>query len=59
MGPFIDRQDNWKMIKYSTLADKLRTINGRKQPAYTLYLYGDLAYFTIYRRMRLYKNYLS
>lgn len=45
------------MIELSGLVEKLRAVNGDWQPAHALYLYGDLAYCTIYDIMELYKNY--
>lgn len=47
MRPFIGRRGDKKMVEYSGLADKLRTVNGKRQPAHALYLYGDPAYSTM------------
>lgn len=37
--------------------EKLREVNGGRQPAHALYLYGDPAYCTVYGIMESYKNY--
>ena len=59
MGPFIGRRGDWKMVEYSGLADKLRTVNGERQPTHALYLYGNPVYSTVYGIMGPYKNYPS
>lgn len=43
MGPFIERQGDWKMVEISGLVEKLREVNGGRRPAHALYLYGDPA----------------
>lgn len=47
------------MVELLRLHKKLKTINVKQQPAHALYLYGHLAYYTIYGIMRLSKNYLN
>lgn len=59
IGPFISWRDDWKMVEELGLTAKLQTINGGRQPPHALYLYGDLAYTTIYGIMGPYKNYPS
>lgn len=57
MGLFISRRGDWKMVEYLGLEDKLREVNGGQRSAYAFYLYGDLAYWTVYEIMGPYKNY--
>lgn len=59
MGPFIGRRRDWKMVENSSLKKKLKAVNSGQQPVYTLYLYSYLGYYTVYKIMGLYKNYLS
>ena len=47
------------MVEVSGLVEKLKVVNGGRQPAHTLYLYGDSVYYTVYGIMRSYKNYLK
>lgn len=48
MRPFIKRWGDWKMVEVSSLVEKLRAVNGGRQPAHALYLYRDQAYCTVY-----------
>ena len=57
MGPFIGWWGDWKMVKLSRLENKLREVNADRIPAQAIYLYGDLAYCTVYGIIGLYKNY--
>lgn len=45
------------MVELLKLHKKLKMINVKRQPAHALYLYGNLAYYTIHAIMRLSKNY--
>lgn len=57
MRLFIGCQGDWKMVELSGLVEKLRAVNGGRQPAHALYLYGDPAYCTVYGIIEPYKNY--
>lgn len=59
MDCFIGRWGDSKIVEYSILVEKLRTVNCMQRPVWALYLYGNLVYNTMYRIMRLYKNYPS
>ncbi len=59
MGSFMGQRGDWKMVKPSGLAEKLRTVNRGCQAAHALYFYEDPAYSTIYGIMGLYKNFPS
>lgn len=54
--PFIGRQEDWKIIKLSSLKAMLRTVNASYPLAMTLYCYDNPAYFIIYAMMRPYQN---
>lgn len=41
------------------IVEKLKEVNSDWWPAHALYLYGDLAYYIVYRIMGLYNNYFS
>ena len=47
------------MIEVSDFVEKLKAVKGGQRPTHTLYLYGNLIYYTIYAIMRSYKNYFG
>ena len=59
IGSFIGRRGDWKMVELLELHEKLKAINAEQRPARALYLYGDLAYCTIYGIIEPYRNYLN
>lgn len=40
MGSFIGRRGDWEMVEYSSLADRLREVNGGRRPAHAIHLYA-------------------
>ncbi len=53
------RWNDWNIVGLSGLESKLREVNNNQRPTYALYLYRDLAYYTVYGIMGLYKNYID
>lgn len=56
MGLFISQMEDWKMVEYLGLMEKLRALNSIQKFAWVLYLYGNPVYSIIYRIIRPYKN---
>lgn len=59
MKRFIGHWDDWKIVEILSFIEKLGKMNRRQQPAYALYLYGDLTYYTIHSIIAFYKNYFG
>lgn len=47
------------MVELSNIETKLLKVNYKRQSCIALYLYGDLAYYTVYNIIKPYKNYLN